>query len=273
MSFATLIVYVDAEGEPEDRVRIAGTVADKFNATLIGLSACMLRPPFVAEGVVIQDLTEIDIKGLKAKLAEKGNWFRKVAGADRRKIEWRSMVDFPTEALAREARSADLIVIGQRKGPGDAYDSLDPGGAILKVGRPLLLVPEGVSELRAEHVVIGWKDTREARRAVVDALPFLQEATRVTIVEICRSGEEEAARERIDDVAHYLARHKVKGGPQVILHQNDSDAAQLIRLAQDERADLLVVGAYGHTRLGEWVFGGVTRDLLRSSPVCCLMSH
>jgi nucleotide-binding universal stress UspA family protein len=183
------------------------------------------------------------------------------------------MVDFPTEALAREARSADLIVIGQRRAPGDAYDSLDPGGAILKVGRPLLLVPEGVSELRAEHVVIGWKDTREARRAVVDALPFLQEAARVTIVEICRSGEEETAREHIDDVARYLGRHRVKGGPQVIFHQNDSDAAQLIRLAQDERADLLVVGAYGHSRLGEWVFGGVTRDLLRSSPVCCFMSH
>jgi nucleotide-binding universal stress UspA family protein len=273
MSYSTLIVYLDVEGEPEHRVRLAGTVADKFNASLIGLSACMLRPPFVAEGVVIQDLTETDIKELKSKLAEKGNWFRGTVGPDRRKIEWRSVVDFPTEALAREARSADLIVIGQKKGPGDAYDTLDPGGTILKVGRPTLVVPEGVSELQAEHVLIGWKDTREARRAVQDALPFLREAARVTIVEICRSGEEETAREHIDDVSRYLQRHKIKGGPQVILHQNGPDAAQLIRLAQDEHADLLVTGAYGHSRLGEWVFGGVTRDLLAMSPICCLMSH
>lgn len=273
MSYATLLAYVDADSVPEQRVRLAANLADKFNAMLIGLSANAIRPPFVAEGVVIQDVTDDDIKEIRTKLAEKGTWFRNIAGADRRKLEWRSMVDFPMEALARESRCADLVVIGQRRESGDAFNSLDPGGAILKVGRPLVVVPKGVSELRPEHVVIGWKDTREARRAVQDALPFLKEAARVTIVEICRSGEEETAREHIDDVARYLERHQIKGGPQVILHQDDSGAAQLIRLARDERADLLVTGAYGHSRLGEWVFGGVTRDLLTSCPICCLMSH
>jgi hypothetical protein len=72
-------------------------------------------------------------------------------------------------------------------------------------------VPDAVASLRAEHVVIGWKDTREARRAVQDALGFLREAIRVTVVEICQSGEEAAAQEHIDDVARYLTRHRIGG--------------------------------------------------------------
>jgi nucleotide-binding universal stress UspA family protein len=137
----------------------------------------------------------------------------------------------------------------------------------------VLLVPEKVDSLRAENIVVGWKETREARRAVQDALPFLQEATRVTIVEVCGPGEEATAQSHLDDVAKYLSRHRIGGGPRVILQQEGSGAAQLIQLAADEKADLLVTGAYGHSRLGEWIFGGMTRDLLARSPICCLMSH
>jgi len=171
-------------------------------------------------------------------------------------------LDYPADALARKARSADLVVIGQTKGPGDAFGSLDPGEALLKIGRPTLVVPDGVSSLRAEHVVIGWKDTREARRAVQDALPFLHEASRVTVVEIYESGEESTPQAHIDDVVRYLTRHRITAIPRVILREQGPCAAQLVKLAQEEGADLIVTGAYGHSRLGEWIFGGVTRDLL-----------
>jgi nucleotide-binding universal stress UspA family protein len=151
--------------------------------------------------------------------------------------------------------------------------SLDPGGAILKMGRPTLVVPAEVETLRAEHVVIGWKDTREARRAVRDALPLLQQATRVTIVEACGRDEERTALGRLDDVTNYLTYHGVKGGARVMLQREGSGADQLVQIAQEERADMLVTGAYGHSRLGEWIFGGMTRELLATSPICCLMSH
>lgn len=273
MSYATLMVHVDAEGKPEQRIRLAASLADKFNSTLIGLSASAIPPPFVAEGVVIEKMTEADIEELKAKLESKGKWFRQIAGSDRRRLEWRPVLDFPNQALAINARSADLVIIGRTKGPGDTHSRLDPAAAILALGRPALVVPDSVSSLQAEHVVIGWKDTREARRAVQDSLPFLHEATRVTIVEICASGEEEKSTGDINDVTHYLGRHRIKGGPKVILHRHGSAAAQLIQLAQDEGADLLITGAYGHSRFGEWLFGGMTRDLLATSPFCCLMSH
>jgi nucleotide-binding universal stress UspA family protein len=213
MSYAALLVYVDADGRPEQRVRIATSLADKFNATLVGLSALPIPPPVVANGVVMLGPTEDDIKAMSAKLADQGNWFRSIAAADHRKLEWRPLLEFPADALAREARSADLVVIGRKGGPLGAYSSLDPGEAILQMGRPTLVVPEEVQSLKAEHVVIGWKDTREARRAVQDALPFLHEATRVTIVEICGPGEEKTALDHIDDVARYLTRHRINGGP------------------------------------------------------------
>ena len=274
MSYATLMVYVDADHFPEHRIRLAAGLADRFTVTLIGLSALAIRPAFVAEGVVIVDsVTELDINEMTAKLADTENRFRGVAGAEQCKLEWQSMLDFPIDALTREARSADLIVIGQSGGFGDLYRSLDSGRAVLGMGRPTLIVPDGVTSLRADHIVTGWKDTREARRAVQDALPFFHEATRVTVVEICGTDDKDAARGRVDDVVRYLTRHRIKCDPRILVHQERSSAATLIKFAQDEGADLLVTGAYGHNRLNEWIFGGITRDLLTTSPICCLLSH
>ena len=274
MSYAAVMVYVEADARPEARVRLARDVADRFRAELIGLTAEADRLPLAAAGdVVSEELIDIENEATRTKLADKGEWFRRIAGADHRKLQWRAMMQFPSEALTCEARSADLVIIGRDQAPGDAYNSLNPGAAILGAGRPVLLVPEKVDSLRAENIVVGWKETREARRAILDALPFLQEATRVTIVEVCGPGEEATAQSHLDDVAKYLSRHRIGGGPRVILQQEGSGAAQLIQLAADEKADLLVTGAYGHSRLGEWIFGGMTRDLLARSPICCLMSH
>ncbi|HEY7298207.1 MAG TPA: universal stress protein [Xanthobacteraceae bacterium] len=273
MSYAALLVYVEAYARPEERVRLAAELADRFKAQLIGLSALAIPPPIVADGMILSGPTETDIKLMQAKLAEKGAWFCGLAGGESRKSEWRSALDFPSKVLAREARSSDLVVIGQKPEWRSGYQSVDPGGAILKMGRPTLVVPERTGTLRADRIVLGWKDTREARRAARDALPFLQKATRVTIVEVCEEGEEKTALGRLDDVARYLSRHQVEGGLKVTVRQSGSGAAQLSEIAQEEHADLLVTGAYGHSRLDEGVFGGVTRELLSDSPICCLMSH
>jgi nucleotide-binding universal stress UspA family protein len=140
-------------------------------------------------------------------------------------------------------------------------------------GRPFLVVPGGVKTLAVQHILIGWQDTREARRAIQDALPLLRLAKRITIVELCESDQKQAARHRIDDVVLYLARHKVRSEGRIETRLMASGAQQIMRFAEDEKADLLVSGAYGHSRLNEWVFGGMTHDLLASSSICCLMSH
>jgi nucleotide-binding universal stress UspA family protein len=277
MSYAALMVYVDNEGIPEQRVRIASDLAKKFDAALIGFSARAVPPPFVAEGVIIEEATEADIKQMQAALAKRGDWFRGVVGAGRPDIEWRTALDFPADALAREARSADLVILGQQtqhtQGRYDNSRTLDPGEALLKLGRPALLVAAGAASLRAEHVVVAWKDGREARRAVLDAMPFLRTAKRVSVVEVCDPDEKENTLARINDVVRYLERHKINADPRPVLHRDRSDANHLFQFALDEGADLLVTGAYGRSRLGEWIFGGMTREILASSPICCLMSH
>ena len=273
MSYTTLLVYVTVDRVSKQLVGVAAGLADKFSARLIGLSALAIMPPFVAEGVVIVDnASEFDTAQMKAKLADAGNEFGASVGAHRQ-TEWRSVLEFPTDTLVSEARCADLIVVGQNRFSGDLYRFADNGAAILGAGRPVLVVPAAVASLTADHVVVGWRDTREARRAVQDALPFLHEAKRVTIVAICEKDQMETAHLRIDDVVHYLARHRVKAEARIEMQLRGSGADQLVGLALDEGSDLLVTGAYGHSRLNEWVFGGMTRDLLISSPICCLMSH
>ena len=141
------------------------------------------------------------------------------------------------------------------------------------LGRPMLVVPPGIDKLKAERIIVGWKDSREARRALQDSLPLLHEAKSVAIVEVCDASLEPPARQHVEDVAHYLTRHRISVGSATTGVAEHGIADYLIDLARVERADLIVTGAYGHSRLGEWIFGSATRELLASSPVCCLMSN
>ena len=162
MSYATLLVYVNADRPSKQLVGVAAGLADKFSAKLIGLSALAVLPPFVAEGVVIVDnATEFDIAKMKATLADAGSKFGTAAGADRR-TEWRSAIEFPTQTLISEARCADLIVVEKNKASWDIHRVADNGSAILGAGRPFLVVPTAMKSLAADHVMVGWKDTREA---------------------------------------------------------------------------------------------------------------
>jgi len=93
VSYASLMVYVDADSAPERRVRLCASLTDKFNATLIGISAAAFRPPMMVEGIAIQGTTDAEITALTKKLADNGQWFRELAGAGRRKLTWRTAFD------------------------------------------------------------------------------------------------------------------------------------------------------------------------------------
>jgi len=152
-------------------------------------------------------------------------------------------------------------------------DLADPGVILLRAGRPVLVVPDTVAPLQLRRVVVAWKDTRECRRAVGDALPFLQRAKEVLLVGIGEGEGESNAKGALSDVAAYLLRHRVAALHDVWRQARGPVAAELLRLVQEEGADLIVAGGYGHSRLGEWIFGGVAHELLASSPVCCMLSH
>jgi len=273
MSYASLMVFLDALSPSAGLVKCAADVATKFTARLIGVSSISIPPRFAANSITIDATSNKDIEKMRGKLEEDEAWFRKTVGLEQWQTEFRCALEYPAEFLAEQARAADLVVIGQSKWPASASVSLNVGEAILTCGRPVLVVPENVSSVKADHVVIAWKDAREARRAVQDALPFLHEAARISIVGICDLTTDADVKRSLDDVAKYLTHHRLKGEPTIVPCKDGSGARELLQYAQAEQADLIVSGAYGHSRLGEWIFGGMTHGLLAKSHYCCLMSH
>jgi nucleotide-binding universal stress UspA family protein len=268
------MVHVDVDVEFCARVSIAADLADRFPARLIGVAGWAPMPVFLGERAPDRPNPNLpELQDMKAVLDQKGERFYTAIGKDGRQLEWRSALDFPTEVLAREARAADMVIIGNKTPNHDPFRALDPGAFLVKAGCPVLVVPESVTSLLAKRIAIAWKDVREARRAVRDALPLLQQAERVTVAEISEMSERSPGAHHLYDVATYLTRHGVESVSVLTKPAEGTIAESLLRLAYDENIDLIVAGAYGHSRLGEWVFGGVTRDLLAQQSVCCFFSH
>ena len=143
---------------------------------------------------------------------------------------------------------------------------------IMRAGRPVLMAPPGAAGLKLTRTLVCWKDSREARRAVADALPILKASAGVDVVELAHEHEIEAARGRVADVGDWLHRHGVEATC-VATPLTGTESAHLSAIAEDIEADLIVAGAFGHSRLREWAFGGVTRDLLVKAERCTLVSH
>lgn len=275
MSYATLMVNL-APGRPNaGLLKIAAELAERFGAGIVGIAARQPLQMVYGDGYVSGDLYQQDrdeiAKELKATEAE----FRAALQGRVAFVEWRAAEVFAylADHLARESRCADLVLTGV--GTGDVFDAsraVNVGELIMQTGRPVLIVPTVATTLALDHVLIGWKDTREARRAVYDALPLLKQATRVSVVEIAAEDDLPAARIQVADVVSWLGRHAVRATGSTRLSTGD-DATALYVIGRDEGIDVVVAGAYGHSRLREWVLGGVTRDLLLSADRCSMVSH
>jgi len=267
MTLAAIMVTVDSDPASNGRISLAGDLARRFGSVLIGVAGWPLikRP---GEKVPDNDLADRASKELRTL----GERFRKIAEEVAVRVEWRSSMDFPREVIPKEARAADLLVIGQSMLPGDVVHSYDPGTIILAAGRPVLVVPPEIDRLEVSRILVAWKDTREARRAIRDALPFLKLADEVSIAVAQTPGAEDADAQ-IADVAKYLDRHDVRVARQIAGVASENEEVLLLDLARQHRVNLVVAGAYGRTRLSEWIFGGVTRHLLLNSPVPCLLSN
>ncbi|WP_197279468.1 universal stress protein [Devosia sp. A16] len=250
-------------------------LAKRFDAGLIGISAA--APNVAAMGyegaAAVGLLFEQEQRDIEGRLAQLEALFRKAVPAGI-PAAWRGYVGQPNATVARIARCADLIITGSNfGGPTRSPNrSIDTGELLVKAGRPVIIAGVGLSEIRANRIVVGWKDSREARRAIVDALPLLLAATQVTIATIHEAdlGEEKAS---LEDVVGWLRRHGVESRADTVPASGGGPAEALEALASKLEADLIVTGGYGHGRMREWLFGGMTRDLLSDRTVHRFMSN
>ena len=272
------MTHVRPEPEAAPRLACAKAIADRFGARLIGVGAEMIPPLAFDNGFY-----SIDAEWVTAMRESIEGQFKICRDAFKRETEdmaagraaWLCGIDSPTPALAAASRCADLIVAGgcSRKGA-SPYRDVSPAELAMQAGRPVLVAPAAAPPLSAKKIVVAWKDTREARRALSDAMPFLLEAEGVLVLEVCDHDAAADAEVRTGDVADALRRRGVAAATakvEILGHAPPSQ--RILDAARHFGADLVVLGCYGHSRLGEWVFGGVTRDLLAQDEVFLLLSH
>lgn len=283
MAYKTLLAILDEDARSHQRLALAATLAERFDAHLIGLYVSIGNEPpgrfdqFNGYTPLFRPIYE----EIEAKIREQAEAmrvaFEDVAGRRSLSAEWRTASGYPADQAALHGRYADLIILGQID-PSNPWSPLLhplPHEVALAAGRPVLVVPyAGDFEQIGRRVLIGWDAGREASRAVSDAIPLLAAAASVTVITVdaertpARYGEAPGA-----DIALFLARHGVTVTVERTVSAGIGVGNVLLSLASDLDADLLVMGAYGHARVRELLLGGATRTVLGSATLPVLMAH
>jgi len=273
-----VVVFVDARNGTAGVLEFAGVLAQEHGAHVTGVftqpEPTVTQPEMFARGGGIGSVIETHRGQLEGIEAKQRALFEDVVRRHGIRSEWRSLPHFDSEAGVH-ARYGDLAIVarpgpeGQPSGPPGLVESL-----VLTSGRPIIVLPPSGTRPRVRRILVAWNAGREAARAVADALPLLvrAEAVEVLVVDHERRaashGQEPGA-----DIARHLSRH----GARVEVRQLSSGGEDVGRLLLSQAAafgaDLLVMGAYGHSHLREWVFGGVTRTVLHEAGFPVLMSR
>lgn len=260
MAYKDLLVIVDDDPHTRERISHAAELAERFDAHLTGLCVSVTGGP------------EAKVQAARARAL-----FDDEIGLRRILTEWRSVADFPTDAAVVQSRYSDLVLVGQL----DPEDSLAPvnnprpENIVLSAGKPILAIPcVGRYDTIGQRVLVAWNASREAARAIGDAMPLLVSASSVTILTVdpaidrTEHGDVPGA-----DIARHLARHGVSARVENTVSGGIGIGDVLLSRANDLGADLLVMGAYGHSRVRELILGGATRTVLRSMTLPVFMSH
>ena len=258
-----------------DLLAVVADVAKRFSSSVIGVAARQPSLNAAIGAVGPGEPRDRDLDQFRERAADAEAEFRS-ALPNVENLQWRSQMTAGPISLhfANEARGVDLIIAALEPGERLFFPSHDVevSDLLMRAGRPVLMVPPGARSLALTRSLVCWKDSREARRAIANSLPMLKASQRVDVVELVQEHEMEAARRRLADIGEWLARHGVDANC-AASPLNGTEAAHLAAIAKEAPADLIVAGAFGHSRLREWAFGGVTRDLLLEADRCALVSH
>ena len=281
MSYKDLLVVLDSEPAARGRLDLAVALAERFAAHLVGLYPLPTpqRPRELGyyDPALLDPFYENLRERARAAAETVREQFEHAASLRGISAEWRLIPGGPEADPALHARYADLTILGQLDPDRAETEMLRPRPeqVTLTSGRPILVVPyAGRFEAVGKRVVIAWNSSREAARAVHDAMPLLAAAEAVTVLTIdAREGPQGHGEMPGADISLHLARHGVKVQIERTVSGDLPIGEVLLSRLADLAADLLVMGAYGHSRMRELLLGGATRSLLRSMTVPVLMSH
>lgn len=270
-------IVVHLTGSAEDKVRIAyaAPIAEMFDAHLSGLQVHTLPELISFTDPVASTYLQTVLAESHARAQMVTDALKDVLASVSVPHELRRLDVYPStigSALAAQARTADLFVSTRPYG--------DPGGeerieeaVLFRSGRGCLFVPPGGTPTSYDTVFVAWKSTREAARAVADAMPFLQRASQVIVGIVEENGaSEQYGIEPGVDIGRYLSRHAVTAEIRPINGWVYAGEA-LINEAQKTGAQMIVMGGYGHSRFREWIIGGATRHVLTHAAVPVLIAH
>jgi nucleotide-binding universal stress UspA family protein len=280
MSYKDLLVVLDAGRAARTRIEVAAALAERFQAHLVGLYQMALPAnprqigyydpatfdPLYRE---MQQKVEGDAQGVRAA-------FEHAAEQHGVSAEWRAVEDLLEADPAVHARYVDLTILGQLDPDGAATATQPaPQAVALGSGRPILIIPyAGRFDTVGRRVLVAWNASREATRAVNDAMPLLAAADNVTVLVIDPQEGPRAHGELPGaDISLHLARHGVKADIERTAAGDIAVGDVLLSRAADLSTDLLVMGAYGHSRMRELLLGGATRSVLQTMTMPVLMSH
>jgi nucleotide-binding universal stress UspA family protein len=272
-----LLVFVDARAGTPAVLEFAASLAREHGARLTGVfiqpEARFSAPEMFVRGPGIHATIEKAHERLRRAESDRRALFELVVRREAIPWEWRSVGNLLASDLAVHAQYADLAVVA-REDPSE--ERVIPPGLVESLvstsGRPIMVFPPRCPVSRVRRILVGWNAGREATRAVAGAMPLLTraEAVEVVVVDGNRAaghGEEPGA-----DIARHLVRHGVRVDVCALPSGSENVGHVLLSRAARSGADLIVMGAYGHSRLSEWVFGGVTRTALLEATVPLLMS-
>jgi nucleotide-binding universal stress UspA family protein len=276
MSYKTILVYLNDKRRAERLLEPALSLARRYNAHVVGLHAYpgISGPPIPVPGS--GQVIGMALGAERKESEEIGAIFSRMTANQPFVAEWRSLkvLGFDVGAVVMDhARCADLIIAGQADPDWDFSPVLDfPERLAIESGRPVLVVPyAGHYREIGRNAVIAWKPAREAARAVFDALPLLKSAQNVQILEVNQSPIHAAVPDT--SIAAALGRHGIKPTQRSTYATDISAGDEILSRLADADADLLVMGAYGHSRMRELILGGVTRHISRHMTAPTLWSH
>lgn len=274
MALKDILVHVDNDKGNAARVNAALQLSLEHQAHLTGLFVIPeFFIPTYAEVQIPAEVFEAQDKATRQEAGQAEAVFRDLVKPSGVAFEWHCVKGYPDRELIAHSAFTDLVIISQaeqrsRFGEGSELEDL----VLLGAARPVLLIPYiGAPAAIGKRVLVAWNNSREAVRAVNGAMPLLQRAEKVTVLAVnppTGSGDIPTA-----DICKHLARHGVNTEASQTVAKDIEVGDVLLSRVSDDNIDLLVMGAYGHTRLRETVLGGVSRDILAHMTVPVLMSH